>query len=32
MDDEWVRMGLLLAVVIVMIAVLKSPKNRKKGE
>ncbi len=32
MDDEWIRMGLLLAVVIVMIVVLKSPKNRKKGE
>jgi len=32
MEDEWVRIGLLLAVVVVMIVVLKSPKKGKKGE
>ncbi len=28
MTDEWIRMGLLAAVVIVMIFILKSPKKR----
>ncbi len=28
MEDEWIRMALLLAVVVVMIVILKVPKKR----
>ncbi len=28
MADEWIRMGLLLAVIVVMVAVLRLPKKR----
>jgi hypothetical protein len=28
MQDEWIRIGLLVAAVVVMIVVLKSPKKR----
>ncbi len=30
MSDEWVRMGLLLAIAVVMFIILKTPKKKKK--